>query len=761
MERALPTPAFASASACARRDGFVGRRRSTGPTRRGARAEPATNDGPVPRVGRAWRRRAARTACRATPKLGLGGSWDANDGDDDEDFHDPPTPNDWHVPGSPAATASDLPPLGVVLTHVSADFDTLSSAVGLAKLRNHRLGANCTFVVLPRGASPGVAHYVQLHKNKFPIREKRAFPSDALRWVGVVDAQRRDRLADCASWLDVAEEVVVLDHHVLATSDIDATELIVERVGATATVVAEMLEKENVPITEEDATLLGLGIHADTGSLTFEATTPRDAKALAYCLEKGASQKVLAEYCNPSLTAEQRDVIARGMRDAVSVSAEGLTVSRVHVECAEYTPGMATCAKDVLDLTDSDVLLMAVSYVHGKKNPYRHVSVIGRAKPVKGVDLSGVLRRTLGGGGHPKAASAAFRMDQEVRVGNGAGRDTDEDDDEAAEEDDEDPACVAAREDIEACRVAGDVEGILDAIVRAIVATQIPPQKTARDVMRRASRVVSAPPDMTMGELGDLLERNDHRSCPVISRRGGRDGTDSSDAGGTLLGVVSITEVDVAAIKGQLDRPVSGYMKLRVAVAPDTPVSECERILVEQGEGCIPVVENFDAPRREWRMAGLVTRATILKTHEYYRSRRLSAEPRGVEKKEGDAASSPDGETKNARRSGEKKAASPENSRESDAGRLGSGTPRGGGENAREQETASIDATKFPPGLVPGEVPRAPRVTFDEHLFFSQDELDKVRAPTKGAFDALKDLAENAPRTGPKTSGTETDASSS
>ena len=228
MERALPTPAFASASACARRDGLVGRRRSAGPTRRGLCAEPATNDGPVQGVGRAWREsRAARTLCRATPKLGLGGSWDANDGEDDEDFHDPPTPNDWHVPGSPAATASDMPPLGVVLTHVSADFDTLSSAVGLAKLRNHRLGANCTFVVLPRGASPGVAHYVQLHKNKFPIREKRAFPSDALRWVVVVDAQRRDRLADCASWLDVAEEVVVLDHHVLATSDIDATELIV------------------------------------------------------------------------------------------------------------------------------------------------------------------------------------------------------------------------------------------------------------------------------------------------------------------------------------------------------------------------------------------------------------------------------------------------------------------------------------------------------------------------------------------------------
>ena len=59
---------------------------------------------------------------------------------------------------------------------------------------------------------------------------------------------------------------------------------------------------------------------------------------------------------------------------------------------------------------------------------------------------------------------------------------------------------------------------------------------------------------MTMGELGALLERNDHRSCLVISRRG--DGADLDDDGGALLGVVSITEVDVAAIKGQLDRPV-------------------------------------------------------------------------------------------------------------------------------------------------------------------------------------------------------------
>ena len=202
----------------------------------------------------------------------MSGSHDEEDADADDEDEAGPSAN-RSLLGSMDPNA----PLGVVLTHVSADFDTLSSAVGLAKLRNARLGANCTFVVLPRGASPGVSHYLALHKNKFPIKEKRVVDADALDWAAVVDAQRRDRIGDCAEWLDAAKEVVVLDHHLLATSDIDADELIVEQVGATATIVAEMLENENVPITEEDATLLALGIHTDTGSLTFEATTPRDA----------------------------------------------------------------------------------------------------------------------------------------------------------------------------------------------------------------------------------------------------------------------------------------------------------------------------------------------------------------------------------------------------------------------------------------------------------------------------------------------------
>ena len=172
------------------------------------------------------------------------------------------------------------------------------------------------------------------------------------------------------------------------------------------------------------------------------------------------------------------------------------------------------------------------------------------------------------------------------------------------------------------------MEGILDELVRRVCVEQVPPERKARDVMRHSRDVVAATPEMTMAEVGEFLDVHDHRACPVMSGEG------------ILMGVVSVTEVDVATIKGQLDRPVSGYMKLRSAVTPNTPVSECERILVEQGEGCIPVVANYDEPRRQWRMEGLVTRATILKTHEYYRRNRLRSRNGGglLAERDGDKA---------------------------------------------------------------------------------------------------------------------------
>lgn len=96
-----------------------------------------------------------------------------------------------------------------------------------------------------------------------------------LHKLGMVDAQRADRIGPAARLLEEAEEIHVFDHHMDKDSDVNATQLVVERVGSVTTIIVEMLEAQRLRLREAEATLFALGIHADTGSLTYEASTPR------------------------------------------------------------------------------------------------------------------------------------------------------------------------------------------------------------------------------------------------------------------------------------------------------------------------------------------------------------------------------------------------------------------------------------------------------------------------------------------------------
>ncbi len=248
----------------------------------------------------------------------------------------------------------------VVLTHCTADFDSLASAVGLAKLWStpHPSGAVVatelsssssssqtksekayessshlpTFVVLPRGAHPSVQRFLALHKHLFPIRSLRSLPNDLskLNRLGLVDAQRRDRVGPAEVLIGNADRVTIIDHHIDGTSDIpEATDYVIDKVGSVSTMVAEQLRDEGFELTEAEATLLALGIHADTGSLCFDSTTTRDAEALAWVMKQGASQAAIAENAHASLSQEQQGVLTNALINTNSTVVHGVTVSTV------------------------------------------------------------------------------------------------------------------------------------------------------------------------------------------------------------------------------------------------------------------------------------------------------------------------------------------------------------------------------------------------------------------------------------------------
>ncbi|CAB9512561.1 phosphoesterase RecJ domain protein [Seminavis robusta] len=268
----------------------------------------------------------------------------------------------------------------VVLTHCTADFDSLASAVGLAKLwASSALPSQVddqqkdfdsashvpTFVVLPRGAHPGVQRFLALHKHLFPIRSLRSLPDDltGLNRLGLVDAQRRDRIGPAENLLQYANRVTVVDHHIDSDTDIpEASDYVVDQVGSVSTLIVERLQQAELDLTEAEATLLALGIHADTGSLCFDSTTPRDALSLAWVMSQGASQAAIAEHAQSSLSPEQQGVLTQALINTNSTVVHGVTLSTVLLSADGFINGLAAVTQDALELSSSDLFLLAVVY---------------------------------------------------------------------------------------------------------------------------------------------------------------------------------------------------------------------------------------------------------------------------------------------------------------------------------------------------------------------------------------------------------------
>ena len=241
----------------------------------------------------------------------------------------------------PAASATDMPePCNVVLTTTNADFDSLAAACALASLWGHdeRKRSVPTHVVLPRGALPVVQRFLAYHKHVLPLRGFKTIDGADIEALGVVDASSAARLGRSKQWLAVAETVHVYDHHMPGDAggpreedDLGAaaTELVVEPVGSTTTLIVERLRSAGVRPSVPEATLYVLGIRADTGGLTYESTTARDAAALTWLLQCGASQAAIAEFGVERISETQREILSTALKDVRTETYRGVSIARV------------------------------------------------------------------------------------------------------------------------------------------------------------------------------------------------------------------------------------------------------------------------------------------------------------------------------------------------------------------------------------------------------------------------------------------------
>lgn len=418
--------------------------------------------------------------------------------------------------------------MDVILCHITADFDTLGAAVGLSRLRP---GAR---IVLSGGAHPAVRDFLALHRDEYLLIERRSVPEEAIRSITVVDAQQRDRLGHTAQWLDLPNvEISLYDHHQDLDSDIPATEKIIDNVGAITTLVAEKLQAQAIEITPIEATVMALGIHVDTGSLTYDHATPRDAIALGWLMQQGASLKAIAEYVDPGLSPQLQELLSVALEDLKTEIVEGNSITSVLLKTDEYVPGLSSLASRLMELTESDALLLGNQYCRGSacEEGGNVLTVIGRSR-IEGTNLNDLFS-PLGGGGHPKAAALTLREDHSQQV--------------------------------------------LEKLVEDFKA-QIPHPPTARELMSSPVRTIR--PETTIAEAQRILLRYGHSGLSVV------------DPQGQLVGVISRRDLDIALHHGFSHAPVKGYMTTNVrTITPNTLLPEIESLMVTYDIGRLPVLD--------------------------------------------------------------------------------------------------------------------------------------------------------------------------
>ncbi|MFN5513261.1 MAG: CBS domain-containing protein [Cyanobacteriota bacterium] len=414
--------------------------------------------------------------------------------------------------------------MDLILCHQTADFDALGAAVGLAGLKP---GSR---IVLTGGAHPAVRDFLALYRNELPLLELRSVNPRQIRALYIVDTQHRERLGKAKDWLTLPqlEKIVLYDHHQEGIGDIPATELHLEAVGAATTLVVEALQAENATLTLIQATLMALGIHVDTGSLTFEQTTARDAAALAWLLTQGASLRLVAQYVEPSFSPQLESLFTQALTALERRCVGGYEVGQVLLETEEFMPGLSHLTERLLELTDCDAVLLAHHYP--RRGLGKGLTLIGRTR-IPQTNLVPLLA-PLGGGGHAQAASAQTQAD--------------------------------------------NPKELLSQLTQALAA-QIPAPAVARDLMSSPVRTIL--PQTTIEQAQRLLLRYGHSGLTVV------------DEEGRLTGIISRRDLDLALHHGLAHAPVKGYMTRNLkTITPDTPLPAIEALMVTADVGRLPVL---------------------------------------------------------------------------------------------------------------------------------------------------------------------------
>uniref|UniRef100_B8DJJ3 CBS domain containing protein n=1 Tax=Nitratidesulfovibrio vulgaris (strain DSM 19637 / Miyazaki F) TaxID=883 RepID=B8DJJ3_NITV9 len=414
----------------------------------------------------------------------------------------------------------------LITAHANADFDALAAMVAAGKLYPGAV------LVFPGSQERTLRNFfIESATYMFNFRQARDIDPESVETLVIVDTRQHSRVPHVHNVLARAGVTVHLwDHHPDTGEDLPAAFSRVLPWGSTTAIIVAEIRERGLTLSGDEATMLGLGIFEDTGSFTFASTTEHDFSAAGWLKTQGMDLNAIAELIARDLTSEQVGILNALLESATTHDINGTLVTIAEASMETYMGDFALLAHKMMDMENIKVLFALCRM--GDR-----VQVVARSRLAE-VDVAQVCT-SLGGGGHPYAASASVK----------------------------DKTLQQVRDEL-----------------FALLFSAINPQMQVRDLM--SSPVVGVDDDRSIADAEETMTRYGLKAVPVF-------------ASGTrrCVGYLEQQTAARAIAHGLGHMGVTEYMHRRVQiVTPNEDLYKVMEIIVGQRQRLVPVVDRVPAP---------------------------------------------------------------------------------------------------------------------------------------------------------------------